>query len=181
MFKWALFLNYTNVENKLDFDEMMMLSLTQDSTCSVFLYHASSLKQQSASKTCRSTETTVHKYRHVAPLEHIILITSQTVLPFAPYCRICWRSSKFLFRINSIGDWTHYHTADILTLHLFKAIWPYIRSRQSRFMLIKKIIIIWMLHLCESEFTKILKGKHFFLLFTLLFSMLKLWIPRHLI
>jgi hypothetical protein len=41
-------------------------------------YSASSLKQQSAG-------------RHVAPLEHIILIPSQTVFALSPYCYVLSR------------------------------------------------------------------------------------------
>jgi hypothetical protein len=52
-------------ENKLIFNEMMMRSALLD------FHSASSLKQQSTD-------------RHVAPLEHIILIRSQSVFALSP-------------------------------------------------------------------------------------------------
>ena len=61
-------------ENKLIFTEMMMRSTVyQTNTLSWILHSASSLKQHSTD-------------RHVAPLGHIILISSQSVFDLSPYC-----------------------------------------------------------------------------------------------
>jgi hypothetical protein len=58
-------------ENKLIFNEIMIGPLNSRPTRWGFFYSASSLKQQSAG-------------RHIAPLEHIILIPSQPVFVLSP-------------------------------------------------------------------------------------------------
>ena len=58
-------------ENKLIINEMMMKSALYQTNMLSLIFSASSLKQQSAG-------------RHVAPLEHIILIPGQPVFALSP-------------------------------------------------------------------------------------------------
>ena len=67
------FFNYICISwrEKLMVNEMMIVCFVLDQHPELDLYNASSLKQQSAD-------------RHVAPLWHIILITSQPVFALSP-------------------------------------------------------------------------------------------------
>jgi len=74
--KSAIFHRYHD-ENKLHFNEMMMMS-TLYQHVSLDFYGAGSLKQQSAG-------------RHVTSLEHIILILSQQVFALISLCSVLIR------------------------------------------------------------------------------------------
>ena len=79
--KWAIFQLYHG-ENKLNFDEMMILmsALYLTNMVNWSFYSASSLKQQSVD-------------RHVAPLRHILLIPNQPVFALTLWCSMLSRKA----------------------------------------------------------------------------------------